>query len=82
MGGTILRFFGPRAPHDLCHFARGRSAWVVCGAMSPFPSTDREYRDFNRVFLYKAGAYVTGTKFRSLKPTLLSGSGVHTLCAI
>jgi hypothetical protein len=31
--------------------------------MNPSPSTDRQYRDFNRVFLYKAGTYTAGTRY-------------------
>jgi hypothetical protein len=81
---ALSALFWPKAPHDLCHLARGRSAWLVCGTMNPSPSTDYQYIYFKRVFLYRAGAYVTGTKIRYLKPicSLLSESGVHTLCAI
>ena len=42
----------------------------------------RSIYKLNMFSTYLSGAYVTGAKFRSLKPTLLSGSGVHTLCAI
>ena len=31
--------------------------------MNPSPSTDRQYRDLNRVFLYKAGIYAAGTRY-------------------
>jgi hypothetical protein len=31
--------------------------------MNPSPSTDRQYRDFNWVLIYKAGAYATSTRY-------------------
>jgi hypothetical protein len=40
--------------------------WVVCGTMDPSPSTDRKYTrhvDFNMVFTYKGGTYVSGTRY-------------------
>ena len=38
---------------SICVLARGRGGWVVWGTINPSPSTDRQYIDFNRVFLYK-----------------------------
>ena len=50
-------------PDDLCVLHGGRGGWVVGGTMNPSPSTDRQYRDFNKVFLYKAGTYTAGTRY-------------------
>jgi hypothetical protein len=36
---------------------------VVGGKTNPSPSMDRQYRDFNGVFLYKVGTYATGTRY-------------------
>ena len=51
-----------RAPHDLCFLTGYRGGCVVGGTTKPSPSTDRQYRDFNMVFLYKAGTYATGIR--------------------
>ena len=50
-------------PHDLCILAGGRGGWMVGGTMNPSPSTDRQHRDFNRIFLYRAGTYTAGTRY-------------------
>ena len=36
---------------------------MVWGTMNPSPSMDRQYRDFNTVFVYKAGTYATRTRY-------------------
>ena len=41
--------------------------------MDPSPPTDRQYIDFNSVFLYKAGTYATGTRYLR-GPVLDTGS--------
>jgi hypothetical protein len=45
-------------PQDPCHLTVlvGKNGWVVCETTNPSPSTDRQYKDFKGVFLYKAGA--------------------------
>ena len=50
-------------PDNQYKMARGRGGWVVGGTMIPSPSTDRHYRDFNHIFQYIAGTYVTGTRY-------------------
>jgi hypothetical protein len=40
----------------------GVGGWMIGGTMNLSPSTDRQYKNFNMVFLYKASVYATGTK--------------------
>ena len=52
-----------RGPDDLCFLHGCRGEWET---MDPSPPTDRQYINFNSVFLYKAGTYVTGTKHQKI----------------
>ena len=50
-------------PDDLCFLHGCRGGWET---MDPSPPTDRQYIDFNSVFLYKTGTYATGTKHQKI----------------
>ena len=57
----VLRAWVPGDPDDPRFPPECRGGLVVCGTMNPSTSADRQYIDFNRVFLYKAGTYATAT---------------------
>ena len=50
--------------------------------MNSSPSTDRQYRDFNRVFLYKAGTYATGTRYGRTEGLVLGTESLEVDCSV
>jgi hypothetical protein len=59
----VVCVFVARDPEDPHFLHGGRCGWVVCRTMNQSPSTDLQYRDFNRVFLYKTSTCATSTRY-------------------